>query len=122
VHGWERWGHLPAEQARLFDLLGRTKARGVIVVSGDRHRSAIYKRTVGLSYPLYDVTSSALNRSQAGVEPEDAGRLGPMLAENNFGLVAIDWEQRRLRLSLHPLSGREWAGVEIAFRELGLPD
>lgn len=122
VHGWERWGHLPAEQARLFDLLGRTKARGVIVVSGDRHRSAIYKRTVGLSYPLYDVTSSALNRSQAGVEPEDAGRLGPMLAEDNFGLVAIDWEQRRLRLSLHPLSGREWGGVEIAFRELGLPD
>lgn len=118
-HGWERWGHLPSERTRFFNLLGRTAARGVLVLSGDRHRAAIYKRSEGLAYPLHDITSSALNRSLAGAEPDDAGRLAPMISEDNFGLISIDWVARRLRVSLNPLSGREAAQVTIAFTELG---
>lgn len=120
AHGFERWGHLPAEKARLIELIKSSDARGVIVVSGDRHRAAIYKRTDGLNYPLYEVTSSALNRSRAGAELEDAGRLGPMLAEDNFGIIDIDWTARTVRLSLMPLSGRSEVRGELSFRELGV--
>ena len=120
AHGWERWGHIPAERTRFFALLGKTAARGVIVLSGDRHRATIYKRTEGLGVPLYDVTSSALNRTVAGTEPDDAGRLMPMLAEDNFGLIAIDWTARRLELKIMPLSGRAGPAVTIPFDEVGI--
>ncbi len=119
-HGWERWGQLPREQARLFDLIKKTDARGVIVLSGDRHRAAIYNIKSAPPYPIHDITSSALNRSRAGSEPEDAGRLGPMLSEDNFGLLQINWQERRLRASLMALSGREWQAVDIGFTDLGL--
>ena len=121
AHGWERWGHLPAERERLFALIKRSGAKGLLVLSGDRHRAQIYKRSEGLAYPLYDITSSALNRSRAGGEPDDPGRLGAMLAEDNFGLISIDWAGRRIKASVIPLSGREGPAIDLAFGALGLP-
>ena len=43
-HGWERWGNLPAERKRLFKLIENTGANGVIFLSGDRHRAAMYPK------------------------------------------------------------------------------
>jgi alkaline phosphatase D len=120
AHGWERWGHLPVERERLLKLIATTGAKGVIVVSGDRHRAAIYKHTQGLPYPLYDITSSSLNISRAGGEPEDAGRISSVLAEDNFGLITIDWERRRLRAELKRLSGIKGDGIDLGFGDLGL--
>lgn len=90
----------------------------MLALSGDRHRAAIYKRTRDLPYPLYDVTSSALNRSRAGTEPDDPARLGPMLTEDNFGLLTIDWEGRRIKAAIVPLSGRPAATIDLAFADL----
>lgn len=120
AHGFERWGHLPHELERFCRLVAASGAGGVIVISGDRHRAAIYRRTRGLPYPLYEITSSALNLSRAGAEPADAGRLTPMLAEDNFGLFTIDWPQRRLGVGLRRLSGIAGEGIEIGFEEIGL--
>jgi alkaline phosphatase D len=36
-HGWECWGNFPLERERLLQLIGSTRAEGVVFVSGDRH-------------------------------------------------------------------------------------
>lgn len=120
AHHFERWGNLPREQARFFDLLRQTRAKGVLVLSGDRHRAQIYRRTEDVDYPLHEITSSALNVSVAGREPNDAGRLGAMLSEDNFGLIVIDWEARRLRAGLERLSGIPAPGIDLSFDDLGI--
>ena len=61
-HGWERWGHLPRERERLFGAIRRSGARDVVLLSGDRHFGALYVHEDTVGYPLYELTSSSLNR------------------------------------------------------------
>eukprot|EP01052_Picozoa_sp_SAG31_P038237 SAG31_NODE_5071_length_2761_cov_4.024793_1_plen_82_part_00 len=39
-HGYERWGLMPTELQRFYDLIDSTRAAGVVVLSGDRHIGA----------------------------------------------------------------------------------
>jgi alkaline phosphatase D len=64
-HGFERWGNLPRERDRLLRLLDATNAKGVILLSGDRHSGALYKLERRGSYPLVELTSSSLRRRTA---------------------------------------------------------
>ena len=122
THGWERWGHLPRERDRLFQLIGRSGARGVVLLTGDRHRAAVYRRTEGLPYPLVEVTSSSLNRPVPAADPADPGRLGDMYGAPNFGMAEIDWPGRRLRLTLANQLGIDIQSHSLAFGELGHRD
>lgn len=99
-HGWERWGLFPAERQRFYDLVAKTRASGVVLVSGDRHRAGIYRETRGTPYPIYELTSSAINMSwawdeQPGEEP-GPNRIGPTFRQNNVGMVTLDWETRQV--------------------------
>jgi alkaline phosphatase D len=62
-HGSEKWGNFPKERTHFLELLGRTKAKGVVVISGDRHLAELsaLPRGDGLLYPLYEMTTSGLN-------------------------------------------------------------
>ncbi len=93
-HHWEKWGTLPRERSRLFKLLRDTGAKGVIILSGDRHRGELSRMDDAIGYPLFDVTSSALNMSHPidFIEP-NRHRIGEHVMENNFGLLTIDWTQ-----------------------------
>lgn len=96
-HHWEQWGNFPAERARLFRTLRDSGARGVIVVSGDRHSAEISRVAPGpgaLPYPLYDLTASSLNQPQGSDKREEpnAHRLGPRFRDPNFGTLEIDWD------------------------------
>jgi alkaline phosphatase D len=123
-HGFERWGHLPAERQRLYDLLNRTKARGVVLLSGDRHVGAIYRKPGVLPYALIEVTSSSINRPlppHYTVEDGGSERQGEAYREENFGLARIDWAGRRLTLALYGLSGPDPVRqVRVDFADLGL--
>jgi alkaline phosphatase D len=104
-HGWERWGLFPAERARMYDLIGTSGAKNLIVVSGDRHLSAVYREEKGLPYPLTELSASSMNMaSQSWSErAEEAGpnRLTPTFRANNFGLLAIDWDKRTVTMEVH---------------------
>ena len=123
-HGFERWGLFPAERQRLYDLIGRTKARGVVILSGDRHLGAVYRKAGLLPYPLVEVTSSSINRPlppQYGIEEGGSERLGEGYRDENFGLASIDWASRKLTLALHGLNGVDPVRqIKIDFAELGL--
>jgi len=120
THGWERWGHLPAERERLFAAIRGSGARGVLLLSGDRHRAGLYRRSEGMPYLLAEATSSSLNRPFPASEPDDATRMGDMYGGANFGLVAIDWSERRVALTLRNQLGIEVERLETAFSDIGL--
>lgn len=105
-HGFERWGNLPRERQKLYDTIRESGAAGVVMLSGDRHRAAIYENTRAAAYPLYEVTSSSLNLSFD--DPAEAGphQLHRMFGRNNFGTVTIDWQTRRVTLAIHDQAGQ----------------
>ena len=95
-HGWEKWGNLPKERRKLFELIRDTAATGVVFLTGDRHTAEIsmlpHETDGSPAYPLYDVTSSGLN--QNGFSQEEnryrAEKEEPF-GKSNFGLIRIDW-------------------------------
>lgn len=104
-HGSEMWGNFPRERERLFQLIRKTKADGVLFLSGDRHLAEIAKlpadHRLGVGYPLFDITSSSLNApsgnfTKAGTRfgnEVNSYRVGLTYFETNFGNVLIDWDQ-----------------------------
>jgi alkaline phosphatase D len=108
-HGWEKWANLPHERTRLLQLLRDTQAKGVILLSGDRHLAEISRldgdSPEAIGYPLYDVTSSGLNRGGGGSDDEpnrhriSAGNF----RRNNFGKITIDWTLADPLISLQVL-------------------
>ena len=60
-HGWERWGNMPLERQKLIDTIRDSGAKGVVLLSGDRHVGALYREAPAGLYPLYELTSSGLN-------------------------------------------------------------
>ncbi len=112
-HGWERWGNLPRERQRFFDLVRETRANGVVILSGDRHIGAFYRETQGVAYPLTEITSSGLNRSFPGAREAGPNRLGALFGFSNFGTIDIDWWERRLRLAIRDEAGQVQRDVSI---------
>ncbi len=106
-HGWEGWAMFPAERQRFHDLVARTGANGVVLVSGDRHRAGIYRETRRTPYPLHELTSSAINMGSR-THQEEAGpnRLGPSFSANNVGMVTIDWVSRMIGFEIHDARGQ----------------
>ncbi len=90
--GMDEWGNYPRERQRLFDLLAKTRAAGVVLLSGNAHFAEVSRTDEG-PYPLIDFTSSGLTHVNE-VYPHAPNRFrvaGPFVALN-FGLVEIDWE------------------------------
>lgn len=99
-HRFEKWMNFPRERRRLLELLQQTQAEGVILLSGDRHHAELSKFDMPGFYPLYDLTSSGLNKSRPrtsvdNLRPPEPNRyrLGRTFRGHHFGVVEIDWEQ-----------------------------
>ncbi|MFT3726060.1 MAG: alkaline phosphatase D family protein [Hyphomonadaceae bacterium] len=118
---FEGWREQPAEQERLLGLIG--KSNGVVIVSGDSHVGAHYRRCEGVAYPLFELTSSSLNfpwdeyqRSRS--DPPDSQRLGDVFWEANFGAVEVDWDKSEVSLALYEDTGRLVRAEQIAVSDL----
>ena len=117
-HGFERWGLIPRELQRFYDLVNSTRAEGVVVLSGDRHIGAIYKEEGGreysvggvdegpfrLPYPITEVTASSFTHTWAGnggADEAGPNRLGPLIHVNNFAIMSFDWERAEITARIH---------------------
>jgi alkaline phosphatase D len=120
-HGWESWGNLPLEQAKLFDLIAETGTGGVILLSGDRHVGALYQRRAGVPYGLYEITSSGINMTYAASREPGPLRLGAVYGAPNFGTVDIDWWAGEVRLSVRGMNGEPVRQVTIPLADLAAP-
>lgn len=117
-HGFERWGNLPEERERLEKVIAASGARGVVLLSGDRHAGGFY-RQVGAG-GLVELTSSSLNRPYG---PSRDARVPPLLGRvhhvENFGVIEIDWPGRAVTLELRGIDGQPLETLRLAFRDLG---
>jgi alkaline phosphatase D len=101
-HGWEKWANLPFERERMFQLIAKTRARGVLFLSGDRHIAAFYRqRHHQIDYPIFDITSSGLTHIASFEDEPSTYRMGKIITTKNFGLLTIDWEQREVEAEIH---------------------
>lgn len=94
-HGWEKWANFPKARKRFFDLMAKTQAANVVLVSGDRHIAEISKIDVdGLDRPIYDLTSSGITHTWSTVRDEpNRYRVGDLIVKRNFGLVKVKWDK-----------------------------
>ncbi len=102
-HHWETWANLPLERRRLFRMIRTTGARGVLFLSGDRHLGELSMMDGGVGYPLFDLTSSGLNKAHKEkwrAQEPNRHRVATMNIGDNFGVVAIEWELADPRISL----------------------
>lgn len=108
-HRFEKWANFPAARERLFRLIGRTRAPGVVFISGDRHIAEISRIDgTAAGYPVYDVTSSGLTHTwQEPWEEANRHRLDDLVIALNFGMLEIDWNARPATLRFTIVDDRQ---------------
>lgn len=97
-HPYEKWANFPAARQRLFSLLASTKAKGVLLVSGDRHIGEVARITLpGVAYPVYEITSSGLTHSATNNTGEaNKYRVGPLVNQKHYGLFHFQQKGKKL--------------------------
>ena len=120
--GWEAWANFARDQDRLFDLLRRKRANGVLFLSGDIHYAELSKLDVNVPYPLWDLTSSGLTEEWRVPTP-NANRASEVVADANFGWIDIDWRGAATTLSLGitDATGRGRLSFTLPLAELTVP-
>lgn len=107
AHNYEAWSNFPLERARLLTLLEARSDSGLVMLTGDRHAGGIYRdKLPGGTHDVWEFTSSSLNLAfsndvEASTKREpDPRRVTQFFGIENYGLVDIDWQGRKLTLSL----------------------
>lgn len=115
-HHFEKWGNFPLERERLLNLIQKTKAKNLVILSGDRHAASIAKLDTKKSGTLYDITASALNKeAKEGNELNDSTYLSEAFGEPNFGLLKINWNQKKALIEIRSQQDEVKQSVEVNF-------
>jgi len=102
-------------------LIARTRAKGVIFLSGDRHNAEIScSKNSPAGYPLYDFTSSGLTEVSSLKSEENPDRIGNLYSGHNFGGIRVDWEtiDPKITLEIHGEDGRVAESVSFPLSQL----
>ncbi len=124
-HCFEKWANFPNERSRLFNLISKTNAEGVILLSGDRHLAEISKLPQSDKlYPLYEVTSSGLN-SAMGISglfstEDNRYRVGDNLLFDNFAAIMVNTVDgtKIIELQLHRANGDQVKSISVPLADL----
>lgn len=107
--GQETWANLPRERERFLKLVAETQARGVLLLSGDRHWAEISRTNEQTPYFIYDITSSSINQiHRRGTPTANRYRVDSgTFHRENYGFLQIDWTQSpaRIEISIRDLAG-----------------
>lgn len=114
-HIFERWGEMPRERQRFFNLLKQTKVKNLFVVSGDRHLASIAKLKIPGFGDLYDVTASSINRAR-DLSEKDRTYIGNTYGGNNFGLAKIDWNNRKVEFEIRDTDNKVMNSVSVKLK------
>jgi alkaline phosphatase D len=90
-NGYEAWANFPHEQQRMVDLINKTKADGIIFLTGDVHYAEISRLENKDGYPIYDCTASGITSTWDFATPNQFRIEGPVM-ENHFGLLSVEWQ------------------------------
>jgi alkaline phosphatase D len=107
-NGYESWANFPHERQRFLDLIKKTKANGVLFLTGDVHYAEISKLKIPDIYPVYDITASGLSSTWHFATPNNNRIEGPVM-ENHFGMLTIDWtlEDPAIKMEIWDVSNKQ---------------
>ena len=113
-HGFESWGTMPQEVKKMEDILSKSKARGIIFLSGDRHIAEISSKDIeGLDFPLIDMTSSGMTHSYDSFKGEpNTHRLVEVVSQKNFGILRFDIDRNIVKLEIRGEGNRLYRSIE----------
>ncbi len=97
-HGFETWGNFPLEVEKMENMIIGSGAKGVILLSGDRHLSEFSRTKLkGVPYPLIDFTSSGLTHAYTSFDGEtNSFRLGEVVARTSYGTLGINIRKKEV--------------------------
>lgn len=95
---FEKWGNFPNDRERLFQLFRETKAKDLVILSGDRHIAEIYEFPLSETRKLIEITSSSLNLPLPflPLEYDSEYKLGQAFREENYGSLQIQFKEGKL--------------------------
>jgi alkaline phosphatase D len=101
-HGYEKWGNMPHEVDKLYSVITNSKAKGVLILSGDRHISEFSKTEISdLNYPLIDFTSSGLTHSYSEFTDEpNVNRVANVVTELSFGILKFNFKSKTVTMQM----------------------
>lgn len=91
-NGYEAWANFPHEQKKMLELIKKTKANGVLFLTGDVHYGEISRLEEPGLYPIYDITASGIT-STWDFATLNKNRIEGPIMDNHFGLLTITWEK-----------------------------
>lgn len=99
-HRFEKWQNFPGERQRMFELVKKTQAPGVIFLTGDRHIAEVSELEYdGIAYPLRDFTASGLTHSYEAAGAEvNRYRISPLVGMKNYGVMTFTAGQDQLEI------------------------
>ena len=90
----------------MIGLLQTYKVKNPIVLSGDRHMSELSQKEIGYT-TLYDVTASGMTEALTyNLNESNPYRIGQAIGVNNYALLSIDWENKKMQISFHDVNGK----------------
>lgn len=98
-NGYESWANFPRQQEKMLQLIQKTKANGVVFISGDVHYAELSKLNNSFTYPIYDLTASGLTQSWHFAAPNKNRIEGPVM-ENHFGLLDFNFRKKTIQLQI----------------------
>jgi len=116
-HGWEKWANFPNSRERLFNTIAQSGAKGVILLSGDRHIAELSKiQLPEMDYPVYEMTSSGLTHTwgEASEEP-NKHRVGELIIKKNFGVLQFDWQQQTVTFEVRGEGNRLYQAETVSY-------
>jgi len=116
-HGFESWGTMPKEVHKMENILVKSKARGLVFLSGDRHIAEISKKDVkGLNFPLIDITSSGMTHSYDSFKGEpNAYRFADVVSQKNFGILRFDFDKNTVKMEIRGEGNTLYRSIEQKF-------
>lgn len=127
VNRWESWQRYPKERDDFMKFLIDHKINGVVLLTGDRHFTALYKSERAGTYPLHELTCSPILAGvPSNVDNERANKQvipGTFVAERNFCTLEFTGTRTDRRITLKSISntGMENWQQEIKLNDLQTP-
>ena len=88
---WETWAKFPKARQRLFELIQKQKAEGVIFITGDQHSGEVLRIRDALGYDGIEFMFAGINQEERHVK--SAYRVSPAShAKDAYALIDIHWE------------------------------
>jgi alkaline phosphatase D len=102
----------------MLDLVAEQAPGSVLFISGDRHFAELSRITIPGWGPVYDLTSSSLNRPYPHDEPTpNANRVGDYYLKENWGrLRLVSGASPRIELRIFAADGTTVLRFDVPFR------